>query len=90
MRLKEKVAQADHIKRLHDTPTTPFDRLLAAGVLTPENQERLQALRDATNPCQLRQEIEQRLDRLFTLPCAPQDTVEDVYLTLAKSSVPLR
>jgi hypothetical protein len=70
------------VKRRYDQAQTPFDRLCATNAISDENRHRLQALRDQTNPRQLRQEIYGLLDYLFTLPCATPGVTEDVYQTL--------
>lgn len=57
----------------HDVAKTPFDRLCATGVLTPEKRESLERLRDQTNPRQLRQEIYDLLERTLALPCAADE-----------------
>jgi hypothetical protein len=49
---------------------TPFERLGAAHVLDRTTQVRLTALRDRTNPRQLRQGIYRLRDQLFDLPLA--------------------
>jgi hypothetical protein len=61
---------------------TPFDRLCATDQLDHSQQQRFQALRDQTNPRQLRQDIYRLLDQLFALPCAEDGSVQDVHLTL--------
>lgn len=60
-------------KLRHDVAKTPFDRLCATDVLTPEKRESLERLRDQTNPRQLRQEIYTLLERTLALPCAADD-----------------
>ena len=45
------------LKRGWDKAQTPYQRLLASGVLTEQQKERLAALYAATNPRQLREEI---------------------------------
>lgn len=45
------------LKRGWDTAQTPYQRVLASGVLTEQQKERLAALYAATNPRQLREEI---------------------------------
>jgi hypothetical protein len=88
MRLAEKIVlpavdgQGTRIKRRFDDARTPFDRLCASGKLDECQRERFQALRDQTNPRQLRQHIYDRLDQLFALPNAPDGSTQDVYLTL--------
>lgn len=62
MRLTEKTpirqeGQPSRIKRRYDEAATPFDRLCATKAISQEGQKLLEALRDQTNPRQLRQEI---------------------------------
>ena len=88
MRLAEKVVLPTHdgrptrIKRRFDDAQTPFDRLCATGQLDQRQREQFEALRDQTNPRQLRQDIYALLDQLFALPNAPAGSTQDVYLTL--------
>jgi hypothetical protein len=74
--------QPARVKRRYDPAQTPFDRLCATHAIANPERQRLQALRDQTNPRQLRQEIYDLLDYLFTLPCATPGITEDVYQTL--------
>jgi hypothetical protein len=57
MHLTEKTVEGDKVRRKWDEAQTPYQRLLATGVLSQEQQERLQALYEQTNPLQLREEI---------------------------------
>lgn len=57
MHLVAKTALGDKVRRSWDTAKTPFERLLATGVLSHEQQQRLQALYEQTNPLLLRQAI---------------------------------
>ena len=88
MRLSEKVVlpadggRASRIKRRFDEARTPFDRLRTTGALSPHRHNQLLALRDETNPRQLRQQIYGLLDQLFALPLAPPGSTQDVYQTL--------
>lgn len=61
---------------------TPWQRLCAAKLLPAEEQQRLQAHIDLTNPRQLREEIYADLAQLFALPGATPGQVEDVFATL--------
>lgn len=54
-------------KRVYDKPTTPLDRLLAAGVLSPAQEADLLARRDALNPAELARRITSIQDRLTGL-----------------------
>jgi len=87
MHLTEKIIiptqdRRPRVKRRYDQAQTPFDRLSITQAITDQDDHRLQALRDQTNPRQLRQEIYHQLDYLFTLPCATPGITQDVYQTL--------
>lgn len=88
MRQTEKtlVCQKDEIKRVkrrYDQARTPFQRLCESGDITQEHQERLEGLRDRTNPRKLRTEIYDLIDEIFSLPNAIPGVSEDVHQTLA-------
>lgn len=65
MHLVGKVVEGDKVRRTWDEAQTPYQRLLATGVLSPEQQQRLQALYEQTNPLLLRQEIYSGLAALW-------------------------
>ena len=74
--------QPSRVIRRHDQARTPFDRLCATNAITQQHREQLEALRDQTNPRQLRQEIYDLIDRIFALPLAATGTTENVHQTL--------
>jgi hypothetical protein len=82
MRLKEKVALpaqgAYRVKHRYDLAQTPFQRLCKTNVLSNEVEARLSALRDGTNPRQLRKEVYKLLDDILNTarqtPVPQQDT----------------
>jgi hypothetical protein len=82
MRLKEKIwirqGQSSRATRRFDQAATPFDRLCATKAISQERKEQLTALRDHTNPRQLRQEIYDLIDAIATLPGAVPGVTEDV------------
>jgi len=93
MRLKEETylpnSDGTHrLQRRFDTAQTPFDRLCATNALTPQERQRLEQLRDQTNPRELRREIYDLLDKLFETPGATAGVTEDVHLTLSIPSSP--
>ena len=57
-------------KLRHDEAKTPFDRLCATGVLSPEKRGSLERLRDQTNPRRLKEQIYDLIDYTLALPCA--------------------
>jgi hypothetical protein len=70
------------IRRRYDRAQTPFDRLCLTDALPASTRHQLEALRQATNPRRLRQEIYHLLATLHRLPCAVDGQTEDVYQTL--------
>jgi hypothetical protein len=71
MSLKEKIifsveGQSTRIKRRYDEARTPFDRLCQTKAITQQRREQLEALRDRTNPRQLRQEIYDLQNYIFS------------------------
>ena len=73
MQLSEKISGADAIQRKWDTAQTPYQRLRASGTLSAEQQARLQALYEQTNPLRLREEIARALDALWEMGASTQD-----------------
>lgn len=71
--------------RLYDQPSTPLDRLLAAGVLAPAQEAELKAYRDALNPAQLARRIAALQDRLTLLA---KTKTEQLYLASFPSALP--
>ena len=65
MHLHEKMVEGDKVRRKWDQAQTPYQRLVATGVLSQEQQARLQALYEQTNPLLLRHEIYAGLDALW-------------------------
>lgn len=65
MHLREKTVEGDKVRRKWDEAQTPYQRLLATGVLSHEQQQRLQTLYEQTNPLLLRDEIYAGLDALW-------------------------
>ena len=62
-------------------------RVIKTDAILPEHTEQLQAVRDATNPRQLRQEIHDALDEIISLPGATPGQRESVFDTLSHSVV---
>lgn len=66
-KLLTKTRHGARVHRVHDTAQTPYQRLCAAGVLSPDKRHELEALYQRLNPLQLRRDLEAQLDRLWTL-----------------------
>lgn len=82
--------QPARIRRRHDRPRPPFDRLCEAAAIVPERREQLERLRDRTNPRQLRQELYDRIEAILSLPGAVPGRTEDVRLTLGVYTISLK
>jgi hypothetical protein len=54
-------------RRVYDRAQTPYQRLCAAGVLTPGKRHELETLYHSLHPLQLRRALEAALDRLWAL-----------------------
>lgn len=74
-------------KRLYDTPATPLDRLLAAGVLAPTQAAELVAYRDSLNPAKIAREI---ADLQAVLLKLAKEKTEQLYLASFPSALPDR
>ncbi|MFL5702531.1 MAG: integrase [Ktedonobacteraceae bacterium] len=70
MHLQEKICQGDHVVRHWDQAQTPYERLLATGTLSAEQQTCLQALYDQSNPMVLRNAIYRQLAALWDIPAS--------------------
>ncbi len=82
MHLKEKRVSAQHtLQRIHDQALTPLDRLIQSGILSQPVEEGLLEIRKATNPLELRSQIDVLIERLLTLPCLKPDQKLDFYQT---------
>jgi len=62
------------VKKVYDKARTPYERLLASGVLGKPKEHELEQLYLSLNPAQLRREIDGGLERLWKLADRPQDS----------------
>ena len=65
LHLAEKVVADGKLRRKWDTPATPYQRLMASGVLADDWRATLDARHACTNPRQLRRAIYDDLARLW-------------------------
>ncbi len=65
LHLCEKTLLGDKVVRKWDQAKTPYERVVARGVLSCEQQARLQQLYEQTNPAQLREAIYRQLAALW-------------------------
>jgi len=66
-KLVTKTRQGPRAHRVYDRAQTPYQRLGAAGVLSPDSAHELAALYQRLNPLQLRRDLERELERLWAL-----------------------
>jgi len=66
-RLVAKSRHGARVRRWHDRAQTPYQRLAAAGVLSPERARELRALYETLNPLGLRRDIDAALAVLWRL-----------------------
>jgi hypothetical protein len=67
MKLKEKTRVGGKVHRVYDEARTPYQRVLASGVLTRKQREQLEARYRALNPVALWRQIQALRNRLFDL-----------------------
>jgi hypothetical protein len=66
-KLVSKERRGSKLTKRYDKPQTPYQRLLAAGVLDEAARSRLEWQLEAINPVQLQRRIEQALRRLWSM-----------------------
>ena len=66
-KLISKERHGARVVKRYDRAQTPYRRLLASGVLTPERSAALTAQHQGLNPLRLRADLQTRLDTLWKL-----------------------
>jgi len=70
MHMRGKEVINGKLQRKHDKAQTPYQRLLACNILTPEQKARLEVLYTRTNPRQLRADIYRAVEQLWQQPAS--------------------
>ncbi len=65
MKLKDKVHIGSRVKRVYDTPQTPYARVLASPAVPPKVKTRLRVIYKQLDVVQLKQQIDELLDWLW-------------------------
>jgi len=87
MRLQEKEYVSPlQYRRKYDQAKTPFDRLKEKNILKESAQLHLEALRDQTNPMTLRNQIDELISHLLSLPALDQAETVNVFDTLIQEA----
>jgi hypothetical protein len=71
MKLVAKTRYGAKVHKVYDTARTPYQRLLDAGVLTEAKRHELAAVYDRLNPILLLKQINENLEKLWTLAERP-------------------
>lgn len=67
MKLVHKERVAGHLKRVYDTPKTPYQRLLESGQIDQKTAEALRKTYLSLNPAELKRQMDNKLARIFEL-----------------------
>jgi hypothetical protein len=67
MQLQHKSRHGAKVHKVYDTARTPYQRLLASGILAPEREKALEQLYHSLNPIRLLARINQELETLWVL-----------------------
>ena len=71
MQLQEKHRQGARVRKVYDSPRTPYRRLLEQDALTQDRRQSLEQQYRQLNPVKLLREIDKELDRLWQLAHTP-------------------
>ena len=77
VKLRRKVRVGSKLKRVYDSPQTPFQRVCASKQAIPAKVAELQQLRDTLDPFELSRQIEGKLERIFQLSSQAGSTSSD-------------
>lgn len=77
VKLQRKVRVGSKLKRVYDSPQTPFQRVCASKQAIPAKVAELQQLRDTLDPFELSRQIEGKLERIFQLSSQTGSTSSD-------------
>lgn len=66
VKLKDKLRVQSKIKKQHDTPQTPYQRLLTSEHVSVEQKKKLEQIFKQLNPFKLKQIIEKKLKKIFS------------------------
>lgn len=67
LKLVSKERKGAKVRKTYDVARTPYERLCAAKVLDPSSEAALEKLYQSLNPAKLRRDIDQTLEKLWTL-----------------------
>ena len=67
LKLVGKTRHGARVHKVYDAARTPYQRLLASGVLTEEEKFQLARVYDALNPVTLRKQLIKAVEHLWTL-----------------------
>jgi hypothetical protein len=78
VKLQRKIRVGSKLKRIYDSPQTPFQRVCASKQAIPAKVAPLQQWRDTLDPFELSHQIEQKLERIFQLSGSQMVSKKDI------------
>lgn len=88
MKLVKKIHRGSRLIRSYDQARTPFDRVKESKEADPDKITRLQRIYDSTDPFELSQRIDQKLENLYKLAATAKRTPQEK-LPIKKETLPL-
>jgi len=82
--------QGDHVVKRYDLAQTPYQRLVASGQLSAEQQQAMEAHYRSLNPLQLHRAIEREVRKLWEMEALDPASEGAVLAEIAKGLPPLR
>ncbi|MFH1086814.1 MAG: transposase family protein [Chloroflexota bacterium] len=82
--------QGDHMVKRYDLPRTPYQRLVATGQLSAEQQQAMEAHYRSLNPLQLQRTIDREVRKLWEMEALDPASERAALAELAKDLPPLR
>jgi hypothetical protein len=67
MKLVRKERIGGHVKRVYDTPKTPYQRLLESGQIDDQTAAELRRIYLSLNPAEIKRQMDKKLSRLFDI-----------------------
>jgi hypothetical protein len=86
MQLQHKTRHGARVHKVYDQARTPYRRLLEQGVLTVDQQEALAKQYQLLNPAKLREQVDQALQKLWSLADNPVSNQWSVTLSSEATS----
>jgi len=67
LKLVQKIRVGGSIKKKHDKPRTPYQRVLESNYISKEKKKELRETYETLNPFELKKQIDKKLNKIFTI-----------------------